>query len=78
MRPQPQSPWTVGEALPSPTAERFGIKSTITMAVYPKVDKPDMFGLHQCSYPRVWTPHEERLFHEIGRRPAGGGPHRPR
>ena len=59
-------------ALPSPTAERFGIKSTIAMAVYPKVDKPYMFGLHQCSYPRVWTPHEERLFHEIGRRLAGG------
>jgi len=34
------------------------------------VDKPYMFGLHQCSYPRVWTPHEERLFHEIGRRLA--------
>jgi signal transduction histidine kinase len=29
-----------------------------------------MFGLHQCSVPRVWTPHEERLFHEIGRRLA--------
>jgi signal transduction histidine kinase/PAS domain-containing protein len=59
-------------ALPAPTAERFGIKSTIAMAVYPKVDKPYMFGLHQCSYPRVWTPHEERLFHEIGRRLAAG------
>jgi PAS domain S-box-containing protein len=57
-------------ALPSPTAERFSIKSMIAMAVYPKVDKPYMFGLHQCSYPRVWTPHEERLFHEIGRRLA--------
>ena len=57
-------------ALPSPLAERFGIKSMIAMAVYPKVDKPYMFGLHQCSRPRVWTPHEERLFHEIGRRLA--------
>ncbi len=27
-----------------------------------------MFGLSQCSYPRVWTPQEERLFQEIGRR----------
>jgi signal transduction histidine kinase len=42
------------------------------MAVYPKVDQPYMFGLHQCSHPRVWTPHEERLFHEIGRRLADG------
>jgi PAS domain S-box-containing protein len=54
----------------SPSEERFSIKSMIAMAVYPKVDKPYMFGLHQCSYPRVWTPHEERLFHEIGRRLA--------
>jgi signal transduction histidine kinase len=40
------------------------------MAVYPKVDKPYLLGLHQCSYRRVWTPNEERLFHEIGRRLA--------
>jgi PAS domain S-box-containing protein len=60
-----------GHALPpAPLAERSGIKSMIAMAVYPKLDKPYMFGLHQCSYPRVWTPHEERLFHEIGRRLA--------
>jgi PAS domain S-box-containing protein len=59
-------------ALPSTTAEHFSIKSTIAMAAYPKVDKPYMFGLHQCSYPRVWAPHEERLFHEIGRRLTDG------
>jgi signal transduction histidine kinase len=58
--PPPSSPWR----------ERFGIKSVLALAVYPKVDKPYMFGLHQCSHPRVWTPHEERLFHEIGRRLA--------
>ncbi len=57
-------------ALPSQSAQRFSIKSMIAMAVYPKVDKPYMFGLHQCSHPRVWTPQEERLFHEIGRRLA--------
>jgi PAS domain S-box-containing protein len=56
-------------ALPQ-SAERFSIKSMIAMAVYPKVDKPYMFGLHQCSHPRIWTPQEERLFHEIGRRMA--------
>ena len=59
-----------GLTLPSAPAERFGIKSMIAMAVHPKVDKPYMFGLHQCSHPRVWTPREERLFHEIGRRLA--------
>ena len=57
-------------ALPSQPAERFGFKSMIAMAVHPKVDKPYMFGLHQCSHPRVWTPQEDRLFHEIGRRLA--------
>ncbi len=57
-------------ALPLQLAERFRIKSMIAMAVYPKVEKPYMFGLHQCSHPRVWTPQEERLLHEIGRRLA--------
>ncbi|HEY1664160.1 MAG TPA: ATP-binding protein [Trebonia sp.] len=56
--------------LPAKLAERFDIKSIIAMAVYPKVDKPYAFGLHQCSRPRVWKAHEERLFHEIGRRLA--------
>jgi PAS domain S-box-containing protein len=54
--------------LPAETAKRFSIQSIIAMAVYPKGDKPYMLGLHQCSYPRVWTPQEERLFQEIGRR----------
>jgi len=57
-------------ALPSAPADNFSIRSTIAMAVYPKVDKPYMFGLHQCSHPRVWTPQEERLLQEIGRRLA--------
>src|SRR5487761_165170 len=57
-------------ALPSGLATRFDIKSIIAMAVHPKVAKPYAFGLHQCSRPRVWRPHEERLFHEIGRRLA--------
>jgi len=54
--------------LPAETAKRFSIQSIISMAIYPKGDKPYMLGLHQCSYPRVWTPQEERLFQEIGRR----------
>jgi PAS domain S-box-containing protein len=54
--------------LPSEAAKRFGIQSQIGMAIYPKVGEPYLLGLHQCSYPRVWTPQEERLFQEIGRR----------
>jgi signal transduction histidine kinase len=59
-------------ALPMSLAERFGVRSMIVMAVYPKVDKPYLFGLHQCSYQRIWTLQEERLFHEIGHRLADG------
>jgi PAS domain S-box-containing protein len=54
--------------LPAETAARLNIQSMLGVAVYPKGDKPYMFGLHQCSYPRVWTAQEERLFQEIGRR----------
>ena len=49
-------------------SEDFSIKSLLGIAVYPKVDKPYMFGLHQCTYPRAWTAQEERLFREIARR----------
>jgi PAS domain S-box-containing protein len=54
--------------LPATMAKRLGIQSRIVMALYPKGDQPYMFGLSQCSYPRAWTPQEERLFQEIGRR----------
>jgi signal transduction histidine kinase/PAS domain-containing protein len=59
-----------GLALPSASAAQFTIRSMIAMAIYPKVDKPYVFGLHQCSHPRVWTSQEERLFQAIGRRLA--------
>ncbi len=54
--------------LPVEAAERFSIQSMMAMAIRPKGDKPYMLGLHQCSYPRAWTPQDERLFQEIGRR----------
>src|SRR5215467_9343169 len=54
--------------LPAEAAKRFSIQSMIGTAIYPKGDKPYMLGLHQCSYPRSWAPHEERLFQEVGRR----------
>jgi signal transduction histidine kinase/PAS domain-containing protein len=59
-----------GQAPPSAAAERFSVRSMIVMAVYPKMDNPYMFGLHQCSHARIWTPPEERLVQEIGRRLA--------
>ena len=54
--------------LPVEATLEHSVQSMIAMAVYPKVDKPYMFALHQCSHPRTWTPQEERLFQEIGRR----------
>ncbi|EKD33577.1 MAG: hypothetical protein ACD_75C02649G0004 [uncultured bacterium] len=58
--------------LPTEIAKRFSIQSQIAIVINPKVDKPSILGLHQCSYPRVWTPGEERLFQEIGRRLTDG------
>ncbi|MFH1747621.1 MAG: response regulator [Planctomycetota bacterium] len=52
--------------------EQFGVRSQMIMDVHPKVGKPWMFGMHQCSYPRVWTGEERRLFKEVGRRLTDG------
>ena len=49
-------------------AQRFNIKSRLVTAIYPKIGEPYLFGMHQCSRARVWTPHEQRLFQEMGRR----------
>ena len=57
-------------ALRPAATERYGIRSMLAAAVYPKMDAPYLFGLDQCSHARVWTPAEERLFQAIGRRLA--------
>ena len=51
---------------------RFGIQSFIAVVLYPKIGQPWLFGLHQCSHPRVWTAEDRRLFQEIGRRLSDG------
>jgi len=56
--------------VPSETAKRFHCQSLISMVVHPKVGEPWVFGLHQCTHPRVWTEEEERLVQGIGRRIA--------
>jgi PAS domain S-box-containing protein len=55
--------------LPDVSRQR-GTKSLLAMAIHPKVDQPYFFGVGQASHARVWTPAEERLFEEIGRRLA--------
>ncbi len=52
------------------SAGEFGVKSMIMTALYPKLGKPWAFGMHQCAYPRIWTPEDQRLFQEIGWRLA--------
>jgi diguanylate cyclase (GGDEF)-like protein/PAS domain S-box-containing protein len=68
-------PVTFGSGTERPIPQQgrdYGVQSIIVMAIYPKRDKPYMFGLHQCSYPRVWTPEDAKLFQAIGRRLADG------
>ena len=52
--------------------DKYGVRSHIEMAICPRLGKAWQFGLHQCSYARVWTEDEKRLFKEIGRRIADG------
>ncbi|MES9943335.1 MAG: PAS domain S-box protein [Candidatus Thiodiazotropha sp.] len=71
-----QGPVTFGEGNEHPIAaeslDEFNIKSFMSMAIYPKVDKPWQFGIHQCSRNRTWSPSEVRLFQYIGRRLGDG------
>ncbi len=59
-----------GKPINEMSAGQFGVKAMLMTAIYPKSGKPWLFGLHQCSYPRVWMPEEKRLLQEIGRRLA--------
>jgi PAS domain S-box-containing protein len=56
--------------LPADIAERFGLRSMLSIAVRPKVGHAWEFGIHQCARVRAWTVDEEWLFQEIGRRLA--------
>lgn len=50
------------------TANKFKIKSQMYMALVPSHGKPWLFGVHQCSGERKWTPDEIQLFRMIGHR----------
>ena len=58
--------------VPALIRNEFGVRSALAMAVYPKIDRPYQFTIHQCSQERVWTAEEQRLFQEIGRRLGDG------
>jgi PAS domain S-box-containing protein len=52
--------------------DKYGVRSFMSMAIYPRVGKPWDFGLHQCTHARIWTDEEQKLFKEIGRRVGDG------
>jgi PAS domain S-box-containing protein len=58
------------EAISDYGAERLGVRSQMCLAIHPKIDKPYMLGLDQCTHARHWTQQEQRLFEAIGQRIA--------
>ncbi len=46
-------------------AIQYGVRSQLTIVIRPRIGKPFMFGLHQCSHARVWTRGEVLLFQQI-------------
>lgn len=52
--------------------EQFGIHSQLVIAIHPKLDKPWILGMHQCSFARIWSPAEYTLLKEVGRRISDG------
>jgi diguanylate cyclase (GGDEF)-like protein/PAS domain S-box-containing protein len=58
--------------IPTDITEMLGVRSVIAVAIYPKMDRPWQFGIHQCAYARVWTDQEARLLKAIGHRLSDG------
>ena len=64
--------YVAGTERPIATAEQFAVQSQMFVPLYPKLGKPWVFGMHQCSSARVWTGDERKLFKEISRRISDG------
>lgn len=43
----------------------FNVQSQLSMAIYPRIGKPWLFGVHQCSYARIWEDNAKKLFQHI-------------
>jgi PAS domain S-box-containing protein len=56
------------KAIPRDVADRFGLRSFMGIALYPKIGRPWQFGVHQCSHARIWTEEETRIFGAFGTR----------
>jgi PAS domain S-box-containing protein len=64
--------YTTGTERTISTATQFSVQSQMFVPLFPKLGKPWVFGMHQCSYPRIWTNEEKKLFKEISRRISDG------
>ena len=56
--------------LRSSTVKPFGVQSRMCVVVRPKIGKPHIFGVDQCTTERNWTQPEQGLFEAIGQRLA--------
>jgi PAS domain S-box-containing protein len=52
-------------------ARHLKIQTQLIVALYPKIDKPWLLGMHQCSHNREWTEDDKRLFRDIAERITG-------
>jgi PAS domain S-box-containing protein len=52
----------------APWKEHFSIQSQLNIALHPRSGKAWLLGLHQCAFPRIWSPGERQLFRDIARR----------
>ncbi|MBL7180335.1 MAG: PAS domain S-box protein [Desulfobacterales bacterium] len=52
------------------SVKQFSTRSAIIAAIQLKIGKPWLWGISQCSYARVWTKEEQRLFKQVGRQIA--------
>jgi len=60
----PDAPYAMAPDL----SAQFGVQSMLSMALFPKLDKPWQFGIQQCSHARSWSRNEEVLLQKIGHR----------
>lgn len=58
-----------GHGRPVPQAsEPFAVQSQMHMAIHPRLGKPWIMGVHQCSHARIWTAEEKALFVGVAHR----------
>ncbi|MGB1262457.1 MAG: EAL domain-containing protein [Cognaticolwellia sp.] len=57
---------------PQETIDKYAVKTQLHIPLFPKSGAPWLFGVHQCSHPKIWNKAETQLFTEISRRISDG------